>query len=241
MFPDSERFDVEEEVKIDCDSLDNIFHASGMKSVDFIKLDTQGTELDILKGACESLQTCCGIQVEVEFQKLYQKQSLFDEVNKFVREKLNLEIQDLRKTYWKYKTQNKANNSKGRLVFGDALYLRCPSTLDQWAKQIGESERENKIANIIFVGLIYGYPDYCFKVLETNAVQKYLRPKLLEQITKLVMKNNNCFWSFIPLGLKTKIGSRLKTMVGLFRPTYGGWASTGECLGARKKFSGFVS
>ena len=241
MFPESKRFDVEEKVEIVCDSLDNIQYTHNMKSVDFIKLDTQGTELDILKGAQKSLQACCGLQVEVEFQKMYQNQSLFDEVNKFIRESLGLEIQDLRKTYWKYKTQNKANNNKGRFIFGDALYFRCPSTLDQWIEQIDEASRENKMANIIFVGLIYGYPDYCFKVLETKAAQKYLRTEILNQITKLVIKNNNCFWSFIPLSWKIKIGPRLKKLADIFRPTEKGWASVGESLGAKKKFGGFIS
>ncbi len=241
MFPDSKRFDVEKEVEMVCDSLDNIWHNHDIKNVDFIKLDTQGAELDILKGAQKSLQACCGLQVEVEFQKIYQHQSWFGEVDKFIRENLNLEIQDLRKSYWKYKTQNKTSNNKGRLIFGDALYLRCPSTLDQWIERIDEANRENKMANIVFVGLIYGYPDYCFKVLETSAAKKYLRPKLLEQITKLIIKNSNCFWSFVPFGLKAKIGSRLKNLADIFRPTFNGWASSGECLGARKKFGGFIS
>jgi Methyltransferase FkbM domain len=52
---------------------------------DVIKLDTQGSELDILKGAVKSLQGTSFIDIEVEFNPIYKSQPLFSEVDMFLR------------------------------------------------------------------------------------------------------------------------------------------------------------
>ena len=56
---ESPRFDVESEVKIDADSLDNCHK----DEVDFIKIDVQGGELNILKGAENLLKNTLGIEL----------------------------------------------------------------------------------------------------------------------------------------------------------------------------------
>ena len=53
----------------------------GLGTIDFIKLDTQGSELDILCGAERALAgPMVGLEVEVEFSPLYEGQPLFPEV-----------------------------------------------------------------------------------------------------------------------------------------------------------------
>jgi len=51
---------------------------------DFIKLDTQGSELEILKGAEESLKTTTCIECEVEFEEVYDGQGLFCDIHAFL-------------------------------------------------------------------------------------------------------------------------------------------------------------
>lgn len=65
--------------------LDGWASAECVDRIDFIKLDTQGSELDILRGAGALLQTCLGIEVEVEFSALYEGQPLFADVDAYLR------------------------------------------------------------------------------------------------------------------------------------------------------------
>ena len=51
-----------------------------------IKLDTQGAELAILRGATRVLATCSLVDVEVEFNPLYLGQPLFCDVDRFMRD-----------------------------------------------------------------------------------------------------------------------------------------------------------
>jgi FkbM family methyltransferase len=70
---------------IDLVPLDAWTDAEGVSDVRFMKLDTQGSELDILRGAERTLEGCCGVQVEVEFSPIYEGQPLFSNVDTFLR------------------------------------------------------------------------------------------------------------------------------------------------------------
>ncbi|PNG26306.1 FkbM family methyltransferase [Methylocella silvestris] len=58
-------------------------HAIG--DVDALKLDTQGSELDVLKGCAQILKSVSLIDIEVEFNELYEGQPLFGDVDRFLR------------------------------------------------------------------------------------------------------------------------------------------------------------
>jgi FkbM family methyltransferase len=51
-------------------SLDSVFHDLGGKNI-FLKIDTQGSEEHVLKGAANSLPKICGIQLELPIRHLY--------------------------------------------------------------------------------------------------------------------------------------------------------------------------
>jgi hypothetical protein len=52
-----------------------------------MKVDVQGAELDVLRGAERSLESARVIETEVEFQELYRGQPLFTDVDRFLRER----------------------------------------------------------------------------------------------------------------------------------------------------------
>lgn len=60
--------------------------ASELHWGEFIKIDTQGTEYDILVGAAETLaQRCVAVVTEVSFCEIYKGQKLFSEVEQLMR------------------------------------------------------------------------------------------------------------------------------------------------------------
>jgi FkbM family methyltransferase len=68
------------EEEIDCTTLDEFADRERIGQVDFLKLDTQGTELDILLGGEKLLSRVLVIRSEVEFVELYRGQKLFDDM-----------------------------------------------------------------------------------------------------------------------------------------------------------------
>ncbi|MDX1440487.1 MAG: FkbM family methyltransferase, partial [Rubricoccaceae bacterium] len=67
---------------------DEFFVSQDLARIDFLKLDTQGTELDILNGAREYLSSgrVSVIKTEVSFVPIYKEQCLFADVDLFLRE-----------------------------------------------------------------------------------------------------------------------------------------------------------
>jgi len=73
--------------KINTTTLDRWADDAGISYVDYIKLDTQGSELDVLKGGESLLHTVRAIEVEVEFNPIYSNQHLFSDIDIYLRKK----------------------------------------------------------------------------------------------------------------------------------------------------------
>ena len=67
--------------------LDSFIKKEKINSIDFIKIDIQGAELDVLKGAEKSLKNVLTIVSEVEFLPIYNEQPLFGDVCSFLKSK----------------------------------------------------------------------------------------------------------------------------------------------------------
>lgn len=144
-FPRPERFETVRSIALSGDrvkTLDAIVPAA-----DFIKLDTQGSELSILQGGEKLLKGVLGLKVEVEFLELYRGQPLFADVDAFLRAR-GFELADLRRVYWK-REEFAAFPGKGQLVFGDALYFRNVDS-------VAEKDKALKLAALC---LLYGMRD----------------------------------------------------------------------------------
>jgi len=151
-FPVSERFDITDTFECNAKRLDQI----GIKGAHFIKIDIQGGELEVLRGAEGMLHQSLGLEVEVEFLEMYKSQPLFGEIVDYL-DKHNLEFIDfvnLRR--W---LPNK-HTDIGHCVFGDALFLKSPETISS-----GDYSQDEKI-NYLIILLIYRRFDLIDKFLE---------------------------------------------------------------------------
>jgi FkbM family methyltransferase len=163
-FPDAARWDVLSTSKVTVTSLDQALKQSNVEYVDFIKLDTQGTELSILEGGSETLEeSVFGVEVEVEFAELYEGQPLFSDVDPHLR-KLGFSLFDLRTIDWKRDDAKYVGGRKGQLVFADALYFKNPEV---FLKQ-GQCSKE-ALLRALTICVVYGYLDYA---LELSALAK---------------------------------------------------------------------
>ena len=81
-------FDCEKEVgttQVEVVRLDEWARDNQVDKVDFLKIDTQGSELDVLKGCGDMLAEMRAIEVEVEFNPMYLQQPIFSEVDLYLR------------------------------------------------------------------------------------------------------------------------------------------------------------
>ncbi len=235
-FADSKRFNVGHKIKINTKTIDILANNNELTNIDFVKIDVQGAELDILKGGVNYLKNnLVGLESEVEFSPMYKNQPLFSELEIFVRKELGLELWDIRKTYWKYKQKQYKNPTKGRLIFGDALFLRPISTLDAWLSNMDKNMAKEKLVMLIITTIAYGYLDYTDTLLNASFSNSYLRDDDKKIFKQNINKLHKGFYPF-------KYGNSLlyqplNILANCFKPTHQGWASNdgSQHLGSRKK------
>ncbi|MBV5312530.1 MAG: FkbM family methyltransferase [Prolixibacteraceae bacterium] len=67
-------------------TLDSFLTANNDGQINFMKIDVQGAELDVLKGATKMLNSCKVIQVEISFKKVYNEAPIAHEIINFLSE-----------------------------------------------------------------------------------------------------------------------------------------------------------
>lgn len=112
--------EVVEEIGLETRRLDDIPEAAGCR---LLKIDVQGGELDVLRGATGTLKEVLAVFIEVEFLDIYRGQPLFCSVHAFLEEQ-GFELLDLLEPgYGSYRAADNGQ-LQSRLLWADGLYVR---------------------------------------------------------------------------------------------------------------------
>jgi len=115
--------------------------AHNVDYIDYLKIDTQGSELEILTGAGALLESVRCIDIEVEFNPIYEGQTTFGETDMWLRSKgftlwrlshlvhysLNgegVKLQEKITTYHDAGNRQELDAYGGQLFWADAKYIR---------------------------------------------------------------------------------------------------------------------
>jgi FkbM family methyltransferase len=179
-FPDSARFDVLARRSVETRSIDDLKGLGELPSyVGMIKIDTQGTELEVLNGASTTLAEVAAVEVEVEFAPLYESQPLFRDVDRCMAER-GFSLFKLRRMHWVRRgTAAVSGRSAGQIVFGDALYLRDP-LVGGATSSIDARQAEA----LVLLACVYDCHDFA---LELVADRGFARMLDVEQVRRYVL------------------------------------------------------
>jgi len=153
-FPKAERFDVNDTFQCTAKRLDQI----EVKYPHFIKMDIQGGEFEVLKGAGSSLKKNLGMEIEVELLAMYKGQPLFGEIVDYLA-KFDLEFIDFVGTR---RWLRDKHADIGQFVFADALFLKSPEIINS-----GSYSKDEKV-NYLKILLLYRRFDLIDKFIELS-------------------------------------------------------------------------
>ncbi len=106
-----------------------------VRGTDFLKVDVQGAELLVFRGAVSLLSDVLVVQTEVEFVPLYKEQPLFADIDGFLRER-GFQLHRMRPKGRMFKpliANNDPNAAGSQLLWADAIYVRDFMTFDRLA------------------------------------------------------------------------------------------------------------
>jgi len=193
-FPEPARFDVVETPSVPVRSLDSLLEepaATLPAAIDFLKVDTQGSGLDVLRGAEQTLRRhVVAVEIEVEFAKLYEAQPLFRDVDGFLSA-CGFSIVKLRRAGWVRQTCTaRPHVSAGQLVSGDALYLRDPLDRDH---QPGGGLTTHQLEALMLIAILYDAPDVALELLADPEAASRLDGERIRQYIE--WRNRRTEWS----------------------------------------------
>lgn len=233
-FPESERWDVIKTIKIMADTLDNQLAISKIDDVDFIKIDTQGSELFILEGASDTLNLkAVGVEVEVEFFQLYEDQPLFADVDVFLRNQ-GYELFDISRNYYKRKIGVYKGKNNGQIVWADALYFK---SLDSFRSELDINGdiffAKSKILKYISICLLYGYIGYALELISVTS--SFFNHEEVRSINKYINLHTSMSAKIPDFKGRNKLAWLFQSLRNFMKPVYNGWATSDEMIGNIEK------
>ena len=128
-FPNLPYHETIEEIEQNVISLDEFADQNNISEIDFIKLDTEGTELEILQGGYNLLKGLLGVDVEVAFQQYHLDRPVFRDIDLYMN-KHQFTLYDLdcyrhaRRTLPSLKQPIVMPSEHGQVMWGQALYMK---------------------------------------------------------------------------------------------------------------------
>lgn len=153
--------EVVKQVPLEIHSIDELF-AEGKIPVpappDFLSLDTQGYELEILHGAQEALKSVVGIVCEVEMIPMYSNQPLLGDILNFATR--NGFIFSGFTMLYEVSPFRARVGLRGKAIpgFGDALFLRDIAGLTE--RDYSADQLYVMLSKLAFIAMSFGYVEY---------------------------------------------------------------------------------
>ncbi len=155
-----------EEIPISVRTLDKLRQAGELPRIDYLKIDIEGAELEVLQAAGETLGDCVALKVECSFVPQRLNQPLIWEVAAFLlgRDFWVMDARDIHR--WRrrnlpghpYRVNFRMPYSRGQIAQCDLIFLKSP-----------ESARDfDQALRLIIASAVLGYYDHAVTVLRSQ-------------------------------------------------------------------------
>jgi hypothetical protein len=195
---------IKKKIKINCQKLDHF--VKKISNVDFLKIDTQGSEYEILQGSSKTLKKYSPIVLtETWSTEVYDKVKLFNEVISFMHN-INYRVVDIdtAAASWRFETSLNFTEYDTPIKNGfEILFIKNNNELLE--------QKEDKILKTITLLDLFGYKSFAYYLLKSN---KNISRESFAKVSKLITKLNflDSVLNLFPINIFIKLLIRYKIM-----------------------------
>jgi FkbM family methyltransferase len=183
-----------QEVGIQTIELETLDRTLSGQTVDFIKIDAEGAELEILKGGQESLTSCLGVQLEALFCQLRHNAPTFADLDSFIRN-FGFQLFQIQREHWIRKNGVSTFESAPQLIWGNVLYLLPKKSFLERLKK--SSNPQPLFAKFILILLAYNLYDYAYELCDEVNLEE-AKP-LKQALSALSVSKKHVFYLLLSL------------------------------------------
>ncbi len=182
-------------VEVEVTDIDSLMAEHGIDYIDFMKLDVEGAELDVLKGAGKALSdSLLGLTIEVWFHQEHVGRPLFSDIDAHLRH-FGFTLFDFREVNrWRRKTQCGGGYEswirRGQLMYCNALYFRdLPALLAAGDGKLDDGTRLRAL-KLASLAELFCYPDFAIEVLQSAQKAGAIEPDEAEMLIQTLAKQD---------------------------------------------------
>lgn len=177
-FGRSEWFKTERSVAMQVTPLDRLVSKMKLSRIDFLKLDVEGMELEILRGGENALNSLMGLRVEVNYMLHRNGQATFAELISYLHQRDFQIYQFLENHSWRpdsmmgdfYKAEGAVPYSLGQLAHGDVVLFRNINKKNTMKDY--EPLAKLRLAALLFA---YGYIAHAYQIIQTQPIKDFIQ------------------------------------------------------------------
>ena len=193
-FPDRVNLAVVKTVDLSTVDFDSFASENSIEYTDFMKLDTESAELDILKGAIGSLKkSIIGLSIEIWFQPWHIGQPVFSDVDAFLRP-LGFRLFDLAAYRMSREALPEVTISpvpgptrRGQVISGEVLYLRDGAAEIANESLLGDGWDDIKIMKLASIMELFCLPDCAIELIQVAQREGFLQDRDVNHLVDLLV------------------------------------------------------
>lgn len=192
-------------VQVPCTTLDKVLKDAKLEC-DFLKIDTQGSEYEVLQGAQASLKTSIfGVLVETWTSEVHKGQHLTGDILTMMAA-LGFALFDINvAAAWKRRHDGLPDMAGKAQITGLDLLLFKES--NAW---LGARNRLTKVLKAAAIAEVYGFPDYAVELLGATAELNPSEGGMLRLARDMVIQNFQP-----PQSVRHKVKQKLRRLLGI--------------------------
>ncbi len=207
------------QVEIELDTLDSCLEKQIGLSPQFLKIDVEGGDLEVMKGSEKALSTTVvGLRTEATLLPLWEDAPQLWDVNTYLQKK-GFALFNIGKVQWVRNNGLFGYTSQPQIIWGDAVYFVTRQEFLGRIKRQSPEERDIFLIHFVTILLAHGCHDYAIEIIENTKQSRLANESTIVECDKTVRQSaDTSKFVILWLSLGAVFASIVYILFYLFKP-----------------------